>query len=211
MPVVPESASPASITACRRENRYPRALDECVDVAKWLAADSATLGIDPARIATGGDSAGANLAISTAIRLRDEKAPAQIATMLLNYGAFDTDCQNGSYVRFGGPGAMLGGQEMKDFWRNYLGDDFDKPEPLAVPLHADLHDLPPALLIVPDCDVLLDENIEMEKRLKAAGVATQTEIYHGASHSFLEAVAVSTLAEQAHRDTANWLIAQLRG
>jgi acetyl esterase len=129
--------------------------------------------------------------------------------MVLNYGAFDTDCNNNSYITYGGPGAMLGGTEMEDFWKNYLGDQFEAPPQLAVPLHADLRDLPPAFLCVPNCDVLFDENIEMETRLSNAGVETTMRIYDGASHSFLEAVAVAKIAEQAHCDTAEWLIAHL--
>lgn len=187
------------------EVRFPRALDETVAVIRWLRDEGKEYGIDPDRIGVGGDSAGANLALSAAIVLRDAGEPRAVRGLLLNYGAFDTDCQNGSYRRFGGPGNMLGGQEMEDFWKNYLGDDFGTRNPLAVPLHADLRNLPPAFLCIPDCDVLLDENLEMEKRLIAAGVHTQAVIYSGASHSFLEAVAVADVAERAHRDTAEWL------
>lgn len=187
------------------ESPYPRALNETVAVVRWLRANAATLAIDAARVAIGGDSAGANLALSAAIVLRDAGDAGAIAAMLLNYGAFDTRSDRDSYRRFGGPGYMLGGQEMVDFWKNYLGERFDTPDPLAVPLRADLAGLPPALLVVPECDVLFDENMAMDARLRAAGVDTETRIYAGASHSFLEAVASSRLAEQAFCDTAEWL------
>lgn len=192
------------------EVRFPRALDETVAVVRWLRDHGETLGIDPGRILTGGDSAGANLALSAAIVLRDAGEGDAVAGMVLNYGAFDNDCDTGSYRIYGGPGYMLGGQEMDDFWQNYLGDRYDEKHPLAVPLHATLDALPPAFLCVPDCDVLYDENIDMERRLRAAGVDTVMKIYPGASHSFLEAVSVAAVAERAHVDTADWLSALLK-
>lgn len=191
------------------EARFPRALDETVAVVRWLRDHGEAIGIDPRRILTGGDSAGANLALSAAIALRDAGEGDAVAGMVLNYGAFDNDCDNGSYRLYGGPGYMLGGQEMDDFWRNYLGDRHDGKHPLAVPLHASLEALPPAFLCVPDCDVLYDENVEMARRLRAAGVDTTMNVYAGASHSFLEAVSVAAVAERAHADTAAWIRAVL--
>lgn len=192
------------------EVRFPRALDETVAAVRWVRDQAAELSVDPAAVATGGDSAGANLALSAAITLRDAGESDAVAGLLLNYGAFDTDCQNASYRKFGGPGYMLGGPEMEDFWKNYLGDRFNERHPLAVPLHADLKGLPPAFLCVPDCDVLLDENLAMEDKLRAAGNDVTAIIYKGASHSFLEAVSVADIAERAHRDTAKWLVETLR-
>lgn len=191
------------------EVRFPRALDETVEIVRWLAQHGGDYDIDSARLSTGGDSAGANPALSTAIQQRNAGQGGLIKAMLLNYGAFDTDFNNASYTRFGGPGAMLGGQEMEDFWKNYLGDDFGKTDPLARPLHADLHDLPAAFLCIPDCDVLFDENIEMDRRLRQAGVSTNPVIYKGASHSFLEAVSVAAVAEQALVDASTWLMSVL--
>lgn len=191
------------------EVRFPRALDETVAVVRWLREHGRDQGIDETRIATGGDSAGANLAISAAISLRDAGEPDALAGMLLNYGAFDIDCGNESYRRYGGPGYMLGGQEMDDFWQNYLGEQYDAKPPLAVPLHADLQALPPAFLCIAECDVLYDENIAMAERLRAAGVDTTARVYEGASHSFLEAVSIADIAERAHRESAEWLMRTL--
>ncbi|PTQ11836.1 alpha/beta hydrolase [Sphingomonas oleivorans] len=192
------------------EVRFPRALEETIEVVRWLRRHGGEQGIDPDRLATGGDSAGANLAIATAIHLRDAEQPQAVKAMLLNYGAFDTDCHNASYERFGGPAFMLGGQEMEDFWKNYLGEDFGKRLPLACPLHAELSGLPPAFLCIPNCDVLLDENLEMEKRLRAAGVDTTARIYEGASHSFLEAVSIAEVADRALSEASEWLDESLR-
>jgi acetyl esterase len=187
------------------EAKFPRALHETVAVVQWLRWHGETLGIAPRSLAIGGDSAGANLALGTALALRDAEAGAALRGMMLNYGAFDSACDYPSYRVFGGAGYMLGDAEMAAFWHNYLGDDIAGASPLACPLRARLQGLPPAYLAVAECDVLYDENIEMIRRLKAAGVAVTANIYSGASHSFLEAVSISRLAERAFDDAATWL------
>ena len=100
---------------------------------------------------------------------------------------------------------MLGDAEMAGFWRNYLGEDAGNTNPLACPLRARLQGLPPAFVAVADCDVLHDENIAMIGRLREAGVPVAANIYQGASHSFLEAVSISSLADRAFNDAAAWL------
>lgn len=187
------------------EAKFPRALQETVAVVRWLRWHGETLGIDPRSLAIGGDSAGANLAIAAALALRDAETGDALRGMILNYGAFDNACDSPAYRIFGGAGYMLGDAEMAAFWRNYLADDGGDVSPLACPLRARLQGLPPAYLAVAECDVLYDENIAMIRRLKEAGVAVTANIYAGASHSFLEAVSISRLAERAFDDAATWL------
>lgn len=187
------------------ETRFPQALQEIAAVIAWLREHGAVLGIDPRALCIGGDSAGANLAIATALALRDAASGAALRGMLLNYGAFDSACDYPSYDVFGGAGYMLGDTEMAAFWRNYLGDDSGETSPLACPLRAQLHGLPPAYLAVAECDVLYDENIVMIGRLKAAGVPVTANVYGAVSHSFLEAVSISHIADRAFDDAATWL------
>jgi acetyl esterase len=187
------------------ETKFPQALQEISAVVAWLRQHGAALGMDPRALCIGGDSAGANLAIATALALRDAQRGDALRAMLLNYGAFDSTCDYPSYDVFGGAGYMLGDTEMAAFWRNYLGSDSDEPSPLACPLRARLQDLPPAYLAVAECDVLYDENILMIGRLKAAGVAVTANVYGGVSHSFLEAVSISHIADRAFDDAATWL------
>jgi len=190
------------------EARFPVALDEIAAVLAWLREAGAAHGIDPMRIALGGDSAGGNLALSSALRLRDIGQPAQ--ALLLNYGAFDTVAR-GSHDRYDGDAYMLTSSEMAEFWENYLGPPaMATDDPLARPLRADLHDLPPAFLCIAECDILLDENLAMVEKLRAAGVAVEARVYPGASHSFLEAVGISTLADRAIGEAASWLRGVLR-
>src|SRR5439155_14600907 len=70
------------------EHPYPAGLDDCVDAAQWLAREGRGLGIDPAFLLIGGDSAGANLSAATILRLRDERASVTFRAALLSYGRF---------------------------------------------------------------------------------------------------------------------------
>ena len=186
------------------EALFPRALDETVSVIRWLRDDGAGIGVDGDRIAISGDSAGANLALSAAIDLRDAGQGDAVKALLLNYGAYDERCDYPSHRRYDGPAYMLGSDEMRTFWHNYLGGDIAACA-RAAPIRARLDALPPAFLCIAECDVLYDENLAMGRLLEDAGVTIRQEIYPGASHSFLEAMATAAVADRALNDEAAWL------
>jgi acetyl esterase/lipase len=189
------------------EARYPTALDQIVELVEWLHAGGAEeLGIDPRRLAIGGDSAGGNLSVATALRLRDRGTPDWLQGMLLNYGAFATECSDEAEARFGGPNAVLQRAEMNHYYEAYLGaDGVAQPETYAAPLLADLTGLPPAFLAIPECDLLSEQSYAMADRMKDAGVDVTSVVYRGATHSFLEAMSVAQVARQAIEDGANWV------
>lgn len=184
------------------EVRFPVALDEICDALGWLRKHGAGHGLDPARMVIGGDSAGANLALAAMMKARDDGVDVAEG-MLLNYGAFDERSRD-SHRRFGGPEYMLTAEEMDWFWRNYRGED-RSPHPLATPLNGRFEGLPPAFMCIAECDILLDENLEVAERLEAAGSAVEAHVYKGATHSFLEAMSISSLADRAIADAAAWL------
>ena len=190
------------------EVRFPRALDECVDVVCALRRGEVP-GIDPTRIAIGGDSAGGNLSVAPNLKLRELGLPV-LAAMLLNYGAFD-DRHTPSYQRYDGDNYMLGAAEMDNFWVNYLRSDEDRQNPLACPLRGDLRGLPPAFVAIAECDILADQNRLMVDRLRAAGVEVESHVYAGATHSFLEAMSISALSVRAFDDESRWLQGRLAG
>lgn len=191
------------------ESKFPEALDEVVAIARWLHDHGSEIGIDASRLAIGGDSAGGNLAISACLSLRDAGQAGHIRAMLLNYAAFDVECSEWSTSTFGGDGNMLRHDEMQSFWRNYLRNPDDAQNPLACPMKAQLGGLPPVFLTIPQCDLLAEQSLTMANRLRGAGVAVRAEIYPGASHSFLEAVSISAVAERALTDGARWLATTL--
>jgi acetyl esterase len=189
------------------EVRYPRALDQIVDLVDWLHRDGGQqLGIDPERLAIGGDSAGANLSVATALRLRDRGAAGKLKGLLLNYGAFGIGCSDEAEERFGGEGAVLQRAEMDHYFMSYLGADLlAQADPYATPILADLRGLPPAFLAIPECDLLSEQSFEMAERMAEAGVDATSVVYAGATHSFLEAMSIAEVARRAIADGARWV------
>lgn len=188
------------------EHPFPVALAQVIEVVRWTQAQAADLGIHPERIALGGDSAGGNLALAAASSLRDAGEPNRLAALVLNYAALDAHCSEESIARFGNEHYMLGGEEMDQFWMNY---GVTSPElatnPLICPAHARLHDLPPAHFTIAACDILAEQNLAMVDRMRDAGVDVESCVYEGASHSFLEAMSISSLSMRAIDDTCEWL------
>jgi acetyl esterase len=191
------------------EARFPVALEQIIAVVQHLHAQAETFGLDADRLTIGGDSAGANLSLSTAIALRDAGNAQFLKGLVLNYGAFGIEMSAEDIRRYGGPDYMLTADEMAYFWSQYLQSAENNRNPLAVPLLADFNALPPVFLCIPECDVLTGQSLELQERLTLAGVSTEAKIYRGASHSFLEAVSMSSLAAQAFEDAAQWLTSRV--
>ena len=189
------------------EAKFPQAIGEAAAVVAWLRAHGAEHAIDATRLLLGGDSAGANLSVATSLWLR-QHGQAPVDGLLLNYGAFDRE-PGGSWDRYDGPRYMLEVDEMQRFWDHYLRDDADRLDPLAEPLRGDLRGLPPAFFAIPECDILADGNRRLAAGLREAGVAVEVREYPGATHSFLEAVSISPVADRAFDDAAQWLRARL--
>lgn len=190
------------------EARFPTALHEVVAATRWLEREGAAWGLDPTTILIGGDSAGANLSVAACLMRRDAGLP-PLAGMVLNYGAFDPlPCP--SYARFDGPAYNLEVPEMEAFWQNYVADPAELADPLVAPIRAALHDLPPVMLAIAECDILADSNRAFADRLADADVAVTATVYASVTHSFLEAVSIAPVAAQALDDQARWITATLQ-
>ena len=165
------------------EHKFPAGLNDCFAALRWLAEHAADLGIDARRIAVCGDSAGGNLAAAVALMVRDRGGPAialQVLVYPVTHHAFDTP----SYRTYG-QGYLLTLEGMQWNWNHYLPDAAAGRDPLASPLLApDLRGLPPALVIVAECDPLCDESEAYAKRLAEAGVAVDCKRYDGMLHAF---------------------------
>jgi acetyl esterase len=194
------------------EAAFPQALEECAAVLRWVAAQGAEWGLDPARIVLGGDSAGANLAAGAALMLRDAEGlpaglPAGLRGLLLNYGVFDSRLDTPSYREFAtGYGLTL--ERMRFYWSAYAPREADRAHPFAAPLRADLAGLPPCLLHIAELDVLASENHAMAARLRAAGVAVEQAVFPGTVHGFLRAVGHVGQARRAVEQAGAWLRAR---
>lgn len=187
------------------EARYPVALHQVVGTVRWLRAHGGQFGIDVERLALGGDSAGGSLSMGTVLKLRDAGETDVVKAVLSIYGGFSPDYSPTAGQRYGTPDDMLTADEIDEFWNNYVGTMADRRDPYLVPVLADLRGLPPMFLVVAECDVLAEQNMQMAGSLLEAGVDVKVKVYPGAPHSFIEAMAVSQVASQAIDDGAAWL------
>ncbi len=165
------------------EHRFPKAFEEMVAVTRLAAREGAGLGIDPTRLAVGGDSAGGNLALAAALALRDEGLGA-LRFMLLIYGVYSADSESPSWQRLG-KGAGLSQAQMRWIWETYLENLAQQSDWRAAPILGNLKGLPPAHLIVGSLDPLLDDSHRMAAALKAAGVPHSLNVYDGINHGFI--------------------------
>src|SRR5689334_2384120 len=167
------------------EHPYPQGLDDCVDAARWVVAQAGSLGMDPARLFIGGDSAGANLSAGTLLRLRDEGSAALFCAAIFLYGRFcmgETD----SLRAWGDRELILSRKQMKWFAQAYAGTGTPPAGPYVAPVEADLHGLPPAILIVGTLDPLLSDSQLFAAALRKAGVRAELHEYPDGIHAFLQ-------------------------
>lgn len=190
------------------ETTYPGAAEDCYAATAWVAANATTLGVDPGRIAVGGDSAGGNLAAAVALMARDRGGPA-LRFQLLIYPVTDADFERASY-RENAEGYMLSRRAMQWFWDQYVPDLDQRREPYAAPLRAERLDrLPPALVQTAGFDPLRDEGEAYADALRAAGVPVQKTRYPGLIHGFFGMQETVPAARPALKEAVDALRAAL--
>ncbi|MFC4908250.1 alpha/beta hydrolase [Actinomadura gamaensis] len=190
------------------EHPYPAAADDAYAVTAWIAEHAAELpgGGDPSRIAVGGESAGGNLAAVVALRARDQGGPRAALQVLVSPVVGHWADGRASYDEFA-EGYFLSKASMEWFFTQYPRDADDLNDPYLLPLRAgDLSNLPPALVLGAECDVLRDEGEEYARRLQAAGTPTELVRYDGVIHGFFGLLATElSVAREAHARVADAL------
>jgi len=186
------------------EAKFPAALEDCHAAARIVAAEAGSLGIDPERVAVGGDSAGGNLAAAVAILARDRRE-LDLAFQLLIYPIADFAFDTPSYLA-NAEGFGLTREMMAWYWDQYLARPEDGASPLASPLRAaELAGLPPAMVVTAEYDVLRDEGEAYAARLRDAGVAVGLRRYPGQIHGFLQLADTFPTAREAIADVGRAL------
>ncbi len=177
------------------EARYPVALEQAYGVARWVHEEGASAGLDAARMAVAGDSAGGNIAAALAI-LAQERGDVSFVHQSLYYPVTDAGQDTDSYREFA-HGPHLTADTMAWFWDAYVPDAAVREKATASPLRSTLEDLaglPEAFVIVDENDVLRDEGEAYAARLIEAGVRCSSVRYNGTLHDFMMLDAVRTTA-----------------
>ncbi|MCC6716993.1 MAG: alpha/beta hydrolase [Acetobacteraceae bacterium] len=185
------------------EAKFPTALLECAEVVRAVADTAEEWNIDASRIVLGGDSAGGNLAIATAIALRDHGGPA-LAGMHLVYPVADANFDTNSYREFA-EGHGLTRAAMQTYWNLYTRDPADRLNPLAAPLRDHLRALPPALVQLAELDVLHSEGNLLAGKLNIVGSRAAVITYPGMLHGFMRLTESVAQAREAVAHAAEWL------
>ncbi len=190
------------------EHKFPAAVDDCWAATRWVVEHAATLNIDPARVAVGGDSAGGNLAAVVALLARDAKFQA-IKFQLLIYPATDLAATLPSH-QTNGVGYLLTNRVMNWFMSQYIGEAKNYQDWRASPLlAASLKGVAPALVMTAGFDPLVDEGKAYADRLTREGVKTEYICYEGQVHGFITMGKLIGQANLAVSQCANALKAAL--
>jgi acetyl esterase len=186
------------------EHKFPAAVDDAIAATNWIALNATQLGIDPSRLAVGGDSAGGNLAAVVAIAARDSGAPA-IAGQVLIYPAIDFAMTHPSHSE-PETSVLLTHSVIRWFRDHYLNGAADIQDWRASPGRAaTLAGLPPAYVLTAGADPLRDEGDEYASRLKQAGVAVTHRTFAGQFHGFFTMGKLLQQANVAAGEIGGWL------
>jgi acetyl esterase/lipase len=182
------------------EHPFPAAPDDCYDVLEWVASQPEVLGIQEDKVAVGGVSAGGCLAAAMAIMARDKNGPSlhhQLLVIPVTDDRLDTpSSQRIQDLR------VWDRQAAIESWCMYLGTtDREATSPYAAPNRAkDLTGLPPATVLVEDCDVLRDEAVDYANRLNDAGVNTELHVYPRTFHGHFSFAPDAEISKRTYQD-----------
>jgi acetyl esterase/lipase len=177
------------------EHPWPAAPEDCETAALWLLEEAESR-FGTARLAIGGVSAGATLAMTTLLRLRARGVIEPFVGAALQFGTYDMSGQTP-------PGRLLDGEF---FIHAYAGHVPDRTNPDISPVYGDLRGLPPVLLVVGGSDILLEDNLVMAARLAAAGGEVDVRVYPESPHGFT--LHPTAMAGAAHDRIESWLAAR---
>lgn len=185
------------------EHRFPTAALDAWDALCWLREQADLVGVDGARLAVGGDSAGGTLSAVCALMARDAGLP--LALQLLFYPGTCAWQDTASHHRFG-HGFLIEKAHIDWFFGHYLRGDADRADWRFAPLLAeDVDGVAPAWLGLAECDPLVDEGLAYADRLRMAGVSVELELYRGVVHDFIKMGRAIPEALQAHADAGRAL------
>ncbi len=165
------------------QHPYPVPVEDALAAYLWVRAHAGQLGVDPDRIAVGGDSAGGTLAAAVCLLARDRGLPMPCFQLLV-YPATDSRMLTLSMARYADT-PMWDADANRRAWALYIPDEARHTEPYAAPLcAASLAGLPPAYLETARYDCLHDEGVSYARALENAGVPVTLVETEGTMHGF---------------------------
>jgi len=167
------------------EAKYPQAIHEIYTAARWVAAHGREIGVDGGNLAIVGNSVGGNMSVVTTLLAKENKGP-KFKLQVLLWPVTDVNFETESYQLYGEQ-RFLTTSLMKWMFDQYTTDPEARKEIYLAPLRAtkeQLQDLPPALIVVAENDILRDEGEALGRKLDEAGVETTTIRYNGVIHDF---------------------------
>lgn len=165
------------------EHPFPAGVEDALLAVDWAADNADLLEVDPDRFALGGDSAGGNLAIVTAIQARDRGFPA-LSHLMLVYPSTEMVSARPSRERYA-DGYFLDRETLRWFYERYLPDgqtDDWRASPMRA---ASLAGLPPMFLVTAGCDPLTDDCLAFAARVREEGGEVEHHPVPGMVHGFL--------------------------
>ncbi|MBO5037834.1 MAG: alpha/beta hydrolase [Alphaproteobacteria bacterium] len=175
------------------EAQFPQVTEDLYKGLLYIAEHGDEYGLDSRHLAVAGDSVGGNMATVMALMAKEKGGVPPICFQLLLYPVTSAEFDSESYQTFEN-GPWLTREAMKWFWNQYLPDEEKRKAKEASPLMAtvdELKELPPALVITGENDVLRDQGEAYARKLDEAGVKTISVRINGTIHDFMMLNALS--------------------
>jgi acetyl esterase len=164
------------------EYKFPVPVEDSYAALRWVSGNASKINGDASNLVVGGDSAGGNLSTVVSLIAKEQNGPAITAQVLI-YPCTDLSCDTKSHVEFQ-EGFGLDRDLMIWFANHYINNEEEKRNKYVSPLLADVSNLPSALVITAENDILHDEGIAYAEHLKKAGVHVETICELGLVHGY---------------------------
>ncbi|MFJ6263071.1 alpha/beta hydrolase [Rhodococcus erythropolis] len=161
------------------EHRFPAALDDAVTAYRWLLST----GISADRIVVAGDSAGGGMTVAVMVALRDAGDALPAGAVCISPLA-DLAHTGRTVHEKAHADPIVTPEGSHAYGVRYLGEDGDLTNPLASPLYADLHSLPPVLIQCGTAEVLLDDSLRLARKIRDAGGGVDLDVWPEMIHIF---------------------------
>ncbi len=185
-------------------NKFPAAHEDAYAAYKWVRDNAGTLGINPAKIAVAGESAGGNMAAAVCILARERSYPLPIHELLV-YPVADNNLTTASYNQYA-TAVPLNRANIQYFTGLYFNSPADGDNRLLSLVDvADLRGLPPTTIIAAEIDPLQTEGTLLRDKLTTAGVPVDYTLYKGTTHEFFGTYDVVPPANDAQNHAADRL------